>query len=108
MYICIYVESDRYIGIYVRYLNTFEFQNVKVSHAACDDLKAQMFGGLSSFAPCIGPDGMPMKTSACNDIEESVQRAANIEQQLASAKVNYSKEFRIYLIGNIVIFFDKS
>ena len=64
-------------------------QNVQVSHAACEDLKAQMFGWQSSTLPCLGPDGMPVKTSVCDDIDESVRRASNIEQQLASAKVKF-------------------
>lgn len=49
-----------------------------------------MFGWESSQSPCIGPDGLPMKTSVCDDIEESVKRAANIEQQLALGKVKPS------------------
>lgn len=61
----------------------------------CGDLKAQMFGNDYQESPCLGPDGLPMKTSVCDDIEQSVMRASNIEKQLAVGQVfqYYSKHF---------------
>lgn len=40
-----------------------------------------------SHAP-LGPDGKPMRTSVCEEIERSVDRALQIEKQLSSSKVN--------------------
>lgn len=54
-----------------------------------DELKVQAKGafGHLSEAP-TWPDGKTMKTSVCDAIEESVRRAAAIENELALAKVN--------------------
>lgn len=35
----------------------------------------------------VGPDGMVLKTSVCDEIEDSVRKAADIEKQLQNAKV---------------------
>ena len=37
----------------------------------------------------IGPDGKVLKTSVCDEIEASVRKAAEIEQQLARSKVTF-------------------
>lgn len=39
----------------------------------------------------IGLDGMPLKTSVCDDIEQSVIRAEEIEKKLANSKVSCEK-----------------
>lgn len=41
----------------------------------------------SPTAP-LGPDGTPLRTSVCDEIEESVRKAASIEKQLQNAKVD--------------------
>lgn len=35
----------------------------------------------------LQPDGTPMKTSVCDEIQQSVERTEKIERQLANAKV---------------------
>ena len=44
----------------------------------------------------VGPDGNPLKTSVCDEIDESVNKAAKIENELQNAKVN------IFLQHNIL------
>ena len=61
---------------------------MNVSHAMCDDLKAQMFGKDFESSPCLDRNGLPMKTSVCDDIEDSMKRAANIEKKLSSSQVS--------------------
>lgn len=53
-----------------------------------EDLR-QKAGQVFSRAPeaPIGPDGKPFRTSVCQDIDESVKKAAMIEEQLRDAKV---------------------
>ena len=48
--------------------------------------KTQQIFARSPEVP-LGPDGNPLKTSVCNEIEESVKKAAHIEVQLQNAKV---------------------
>lgn len=38
-------------------------------------------------SPPIGPDGMTIKTSVCDEINQSVQRATDIENKLSNSKV---------------------
>lgn len=59
-------------------------------HAMNDDLaaKSQLLGWASANSPPLGPDGMPAKTSVCNEIDESVKRAESIEKQMAKSKVH--------------------
>lgn len=44
----------------------------------------------------IGPDGEILKTSVCDEIEESVKKAAQIEQELANTKVICFLPYRLF------------
>lgn len=71
---------------------SIHFQHVQVSHAMTEDAKLKaslLFAHPSSILPALGPDGNPLKTSVCDEIEESVKRAAQIEKQLQHSKVLY-------------------
>ena len=48
--------------------------------------KSNVVFSRSPPAP-IGPDGIPLKISVCDEILESVRKAADIEKQLQNAKV---------------------
>ena len=63
------------------------FQNVEISHAINEELKSKINSALGMVTPLLGPDGRPMKTSVCDQIKESVERAEEIEKQIANAKV---------------------
>lgn len=63
----------------------FLFQNVKVSHATPSSLNVLPRPIVGT--PAYGPDGVVLKTSVCDEIEESVRRAEQIEIDLANVKV---------------------
>lgn len=46
------------------------------------------FDSQESHAP-LGPDGNPIKTSVCDEIQESVEKAAKMETQMANMKVAF-------------------
>lgn len=56
-------------------------QHVQVSHTL--DVREN----VSNESPPIGPDGLPIRTSVCLEIEQSVQKAEDIERKLANSKV---------------------
>ena len=64
-------------------------QHVAVSHATNDDLgrsNLQLLSGRDDDPP-TGKDGQFLKTSVCDEIALSAERAAQIEKKLALAKV---------------------
>lgn len=76
----IYIYKDMHIYYYVNYYY-YTFQHVKVSHRTSevdDNFSSLLLSGL----PPLGPDGKPMKTSVCDEIKESVDKAAEIERKL--------------------------
>ena len=80
----------------------FHFKNVAVSHATGLSQKRPM-DVFRNGDPLMGPDGKIVRTSVCDEIDESVKRAAAIEQQLAQSKV-----FFLFSFTNIQsTFFDK-
>lgn len=66
----------------------FHIQHVQVQLEAGDDLlkKTNLVFSRSPPTP-IGRDGKPLRTSVCNEIEDSVAKASNIERQLQNSKV---------------------
>lgn len=67
-------------------LNQFaSFQLVQVLHALHDS--RQQNESENPSIP-IGPDGLPLKTSVCGEIAQSVMRGAEIEKKLANSKVH--------------------
>ena len=65
---------------------------------AVEDNVSKQFRAFSNHLdPFIGPDGKPVKTSVCDDIEESVKRAADIEKQLKDSKVFFPPEYIVFL-----------
>lgn len=68
-----------------------KFQNVKVTHALNslnDESRARaksLFSGQP--VPPVGNDGRPLKTSVCDEIQQSVDRAEKIEKHIANSKV---------------------
>ena len=77
----------------------FFFQNVEVTYSIPTGSTPNLtFQRQEPYvgAP-LGPDGTVLKTSVCDDIEESVKRAAKIEEELANSKVSY----KIYYIKNL-------
>ena len=65
---------------------------MEVSHAVPDELISKLNLALGKCSPLLGPEGNPMKTSVCDQIQESMKRGADIEEQLANSKVNNVKK----------------
>lgn len=66
-------------------------QHVKVSHALSGEAKTQANGAfLRPPSPPLDENSNEMKTSVCDEIAESVMKAANIEKQLNNSKVMLS------------------
>lgn len=64
-------------------------QNVRVLHAAPGPgPKRKPSDVFKNGDPLMGNDGKIVRTSVCDEIDESVKRAAAIEEQLAKPKVN--------------------
>lgn len=64
-------------------INNHIFQHVKISH----ETDGRDKGSSESEVPPVGEDGITLRTSVCSEIEESVNRAADIERKLANSKV---------------------
>ena len=56
-------------------------------------------------AAAYGPDGVLLKTSVCDEIEESVKKAAEIEKQLANSKVLVSVTFLLFFSAVIMLYY---
>lgn len=68
---------------------------MEASYSAVDPGTPKLHSIFPRIDPCvgapIGPDGNVLKTSVCFDIEESVRKAAKIEEELANSKVLISR-----------------
>ena len=79
-------------------------QHVSISHATSVENSKQPVSSLGISRPPVAPldsEGNPLKTSVCDEIEESVTKASKIEQQLRNSKVNST----FYFISQIIITF---
>lgn len=75
---------------YVTYMNFITYlQNVTVCHAVGDPKAKKPLHVFQAGDPLMGPDGKIIRTSVCQEIEDSVKRASAIEEQLAKSKVIY-------------------
>lgn len=73
-------------------------QNVRVLHAAPGPgPKRKPSDVFKNGDPLMGNDGKIVRTSVCDEIDESVKRAAAIEEQLAKPKVNIHVFFITFL-----------